>query len=240
MFGKSVKVKCVEAFIWIHIFLFEELLIKVLNMLKQYNIQDKVSRVTFTTNGFNLLKVIPYFKNVINYVNISMHHYNQEERNKIFKTNTPSNYDYKLMVDKLADIGIKTSSTCVTYKSIENFKKFMNIYISFCKEIGFVSVRFRDNVFWKDSQFDIYMNLALNDDQFEVIQCENTSDSKWCRLKMKDKFRVFFLHGVKDTSSVSKGIEYVIADDGKCYTDFYKKESIENYKLLIGKIYDIK
>lgn len=48
-------------------------LARVLIKLKDYNIKSKVLRVTMTTNGTNLIEVIPYMKDVIDYVNISVH-----------------------------------------------------------------------------------------------------------------------------------------------------------------------
>ena len=53
-------------------------------------------------------------------------------------------------------------------------------------------------------------------------------------------FRIFMLHGVLDTSILTKGIEYVIAQNGHGYCDFYMKTPIENYQYEIGKIYDYK
>lgn len=216
-----------------------KLLTTVLSMLKEYDIQSKVNRVTITTNGLNLLKVIPYFEGVINYVNISVHHYSHYDRENIFGCKVPSVMDYRIMVDRLNKINIKTSAVCVLYKSIDNFVIFMNNFINYCKHVGFISIRFRNDVFWEESEFNAYMNIALNDNNFTIIQNEDTLDSRWCRLRMDDGFRVFFLNGVKDTSIVVKGIEYVIADNGKSYVDFYKRESAKDYKFTIGKIYDI-
>lgn len=60
-----------------------------------------------------------------------------------------------------------------------------------------------------------------------------------CSKGSHDKFRVFFLKGVLDTSLLTKGIEYVIADDGICYCDFYKRTKMEDCRYEIGKIYDL-
>lgn len=57
-------------------------------------------------------------------------------------------------------------------------------------------------------------------------------------LNRKDKMRVFFLHGVLDTSIKTKGIEYVIDTDGHCYCDYYRRTKIEDYQYEVGKIYD--
>jgi len=217
-----------------------DLLRNVLSELYNFDIQSKVSRVTITTNGLNLLEVIPDFENVIDYVNISVHHYNKIERDNIFGCKSLSKIRYQKIIYYLKILNIPTSAICVIDQPIYNFKEFMYNFIDWCKEVGFISLRFRNDVFWKETKFDKYMDIALLDDNFKIIQNENTPDSRWCRLRMNDKFRVFFLHGVKDTSIVTKGIEYVIADDGKCYADFYKTVPIEDYKFKIGKIYDLK
>lgn len=221
-----------------------EFLRAVLIKLKQYDIRHKVSRVTMTTNGYNLEKLIPYLDGVVDYINISVHDYRKEERNDVFRFRD-NNYihekDYSRVTKELLNIGITCSAVAVLYKEINNFKEWMDGFIKWCKNNGFVSLRFRYNVFWKDgsSIFDRYMEQALSDSKnFQIITHENTNDSHWCRLRMNDKFRVFFLHGVLNTTEYTKGIEYVIHDDGKCYTDFYKKTPIEEYKYEIGKIYD--
>ena len=218
----------------------KDLLKSVLLKLKEYNIKSKVLRTTITTNGANLKDLIPYFEGVIDYVNISIHHYDKLKRDNIFKINTLSDNEYKNCIKGLNKIGITASAVCVIYKPIKNFKIFMDNFIKWCEDIGFISLRFRNDVFWKETEFDDYMNIALHDEQFTIINHENTTDSHWCRLRKYNKFRVFFLHGVKDTSILTKGIEYVIADDGKVYCDFYKQKPIEKYEYEIGKIYDLK
>lgn len=102
-------------------------------------------------------------------------------------------------------------------------------------------MRFRCDVFWTNSDiFDIYLIKAMNEvNKFNVINYENTTDSHWCRLRRKDGMRVFFLHGVLDTSVKTKGIEYVIDTDGHCYCDYYRKIKIEDYQYEVGKIYDM-
>lgn len=215
-----------------------EFLIAILNKLKEYDIKSKVLRTTMTTNGVNLDKVIPYLEGVIDYINISVHDYRLLIRNDIMGFDTTT-INYGKIVRKLSNIGIPCSVCAVIYKEIPNFKRWRDNFILFAKEAGFVALRFRCNVFWNDTDlFDKYLLESMNENQFQVITYENTTDSHWCRLRMEDKFRVFFLHGVLDTSILTKGIEYVIDDDGKCYCDYYKRTPIEEYKYEVGKIYD--
>ena len=216
-----------------------ELLAKVLMKLKQYDIKSKVLRTTVTTNGTNLKEVIPFMKGVIDYVNISIHDWRPFRREDILGF-CITGIQYKDMIKALNDIGITVSACAVIYRKLPNFAKWRDNFIDWAKEVGFISVRFRCDVFWEEPDiFDTYLVDSKNDtNQFDVIDYENTTDSHWCRLRRKDKMRVFFLHGVLDTSLKTKGIEYVIDDDGHCYCDYYKRTRIEDYEYEVGKIYD--
>ena len=184
-----------------------ELLAKVLIKLKQYDIKSRVLRTTITTNGTNLKEVIPFMKGVIDYVNISIHDWRPFRREDILGF-CITGIQYKDMIKALNDIGITVSACAVIYRKIPNFAKSTDNFIDWAKEVGFISVRFRCDVFWEESDvFDTYLIDSKKDtEQFDVIDYENTSDSHWCRLRRKDKMRVFFLHGVLDTSLKTKGI----------------------------------
>lgn len=216
-----------------------EFLIQVLNKLREYNIKSRVLRTTMTTNGINLNKVIPYLEGVIDYVNISIHNYYKDARVEIMGE-AFKEIDYNILVARLKEIGIDTSASAVIYKDIPNFNLWRDTFIFWVQINGFKALRFRCDVFWKDAEiFDNYLLSAKYDNRFDVITYEKTTDSHWLRLREKNTgFRVFFLHGVLDTSLLTKGIEYVIDDDGKCYCDYYKRTPIENYEYEIGKIYD--
>ena len=216
-----------------------EFLIQVLTKLREYNIKSRVLRTTMTTNGVNLDKVIPYLEGVIDYINISIHSHKCEERYEITGMKF-TEYDYFQLVQKLKAVGIDTSASAVIYKDIPNFNSWRDDFIFWARTNGFKAIRFRCDVFWKDAEiFDNYLLSAKYDNRFDVITYENTTDSHWLRLRDKETgFRVFFLHGVLDTSLLTKGIEYVIDDDGKCYCDYYKRIPIEKYEYEIGKIYD--
>lgn len=216
-----------------------DLLSLVLIKLRDFGIKDKVSRVTMTTNGTNLYQIpIELMRDVINYVNISVHDYRQKEREDIMQIHTPA-LAYKRIISKLNSVGITVSAVAVISKEIPNFSQWRDDFINWTHRLGFIAVRFRCDVFCKNSNcFDTYMLDSKNEEQFNVINYECTPDSHWCRLRRKDGMRVFFLHGVEDTTVHAKGIEYVIHTDGKCYCDFYKRTPIENYEYEIGKIYD--
>lgn len=212
----------------------------ILKQLKEFDVQNKVQRVTITTNGFRLKEVIPYFKDVINYVNISIHDYDLYERQKIMGFKTFTDQEYADRIRELKDIGITASAVAVVYKPIVNFRDWFDQFVAWCEEVGFIALRLRCDVFWnRKDLFDEYMVYGLEHKDYSMINHEITPDSHWCRLRRFDKFRVFFLHGVADTSFWTKGIEYVIADDGICYCDFYKNVKLDDYQYEVGKIYDL-
>lgn len=215
------------------------LLKEVLTLLKHYEIKDKVLRTTITTNGYNLSKLTPYFDGVIDYVNISVHDFDRDRRQRVMGCKTISAEEYTQMINNLKSIGINTSAIAVISEPIDKFSDWRDSFIEWAKARGFIGIRFRCDAFLLDkNNFAQYMNESLKDSKFTVITHENTPDSHWCRLRRYDGFRVFFLQGVLDTSVHTKGIEYVIADDGKLYCDFYKRTKIEDYQYEIGKIYD--
>lgn len=219
-----------------------ELIKRVLMELRINHIHDKVCRVTMTTNGCHLLDIVDDCVGVVDYINISVHDYRYSERRKILGKNAVWFDDkYKAVTNEYKVHGITCSAVSVIYKPIENFPKWRDSFINWCRDKGFISIRFRycldDN--FSNNEFDKYMlDTKTDTENFQTITYENTPDSHWCRLRAKDGFRVFFLHGVKDTTLYSKGIEYVIDNDGHCYCDYYKKTPIEKYDYKIGKIYD--
>lgn len=211
----------------------------ILEELKLANIKNKVQRVTLTTNGFNLVKIVPYLKGVVDYVNISIHDYDIVRRQDIMKAKTFTQEQYHGMTHYLKQLGITTSASAVIYKPIPDFKNWFDEFVDWCEDAGFIALRLRCDVFWPQRDlFDQYMQLAMNDKDYTVLTHEHTLDSHWCRLRKNDKFRVFFLKGVRDTSILTKGIEYVVDEDGISYCDFYKHTKVSDYKYEIGKIYD--
>lgn len=218
------------------------LFIDVMRQLREYRIQEKVCRVTLTTNGLHLKECARYMDDVVNYVNISVHDFDMERRRQIVQTNRTlfTDEDYRDVVDDLRDHGITASATAVIHKEIADFSQWRDQFIAWAKVQGFIALRFRCDVFWESDCFDRYLKETLMDEQFQVLVHEETPDSHWCRLRMADKFRVFFLHGVLDTSLHTKGIEYIIDTDGKCYCDYYRRTPIEDYVYPIGRIFDKK
>ena len=103
-----------------------DFLTRVLIKLKDYNIKSRVLRVTMTTNGTNLIKIIPYMEDVVDYVNISVHDWRLAQRKEIFGF-CLRDIDYQNMIKRLNNIGIIVSACAVIFKEIPNFKQWRDI-----------------------------------------------------------------------------------------------------------------
>ena len=217
---------------------------EILRQLRVNNIHDRTCRITMTTNGCNLLEIADDCYKVIDYINISIHDYRINERRSILGDKALlTDRDYYNIIKACNKNKIACSAVSVIYKPLDiKFSEWRDYFIDWAKARGFIGLRFRyctDDEIVKKVAFDDYMlETIIEQDIFKTITHEDTPDSHWCRLRRYDGFRVFFLHGVKDTTLFTKGIEYVVDNDGHCYCDYYKKTPIEKYEYEIGKIYD--
>ena len=216
-------------------------LIKALNSLRSFYLLERLNKITLTSNGFKLEDVIPALKGVVDYVNISIHHYDKETRDRIFGIKTPTDEEYKKIVLKLIDNGITPSAVAIIYKQYDDFEMFRDNMIEWAEEIGFSGVRFRKNVYWEDkSYFMEYINKTIKNSKYTYIEGRDTTNITWCTLKTKSDFLVYFVSGVPDTTKISLGTEFVINDDGIAYTDFDKKQKVSEYHLPLGMVFDRK
>lgn len=218
-----------------------EFLIKVLNKLRSFYLLPRLEKVTLTSNGLKLKEVAHALKGVVNYVNISIHHYDKIERDRIFGAKTFTDEEYKEMVLKLIDNNIQPSAVVIVYKEDKNFSEFRDRMIGWAEEIGFNGIRFRKNVYWDDKKlFMNYVNDTIKNGEYTYIEGRDTTYLTWCKLKNKTDFLVYFISGVEDTTQMSLGMEFVVNDDGIGYVDFNKKQRIADYPLPLGLTFDVK
>lgn len=220
-----------------------DLLRKVLRGLKQSRWLEKLNRVVMTTNGYNLDDVIEDLMGVVDYVNISTHHYDINERRKVFGTwRIPEDVQLRKMVLHLLTVGVRTSTVAVIYRPMDGFQKFVEEYIRWADVMGFESVRFRGDC--STGEFAPVFNQYIADvkasGKYTVIQDEHTNDSHWCRLVDEEGHFFFMLQGVQSTYECSRGIEYIISDDGLPYLDYYKQHPFRKNDLPVGYIFDRK
>jgi len=213
-----------------------ELLKKVLFKLRGSYLVSLASRITLSTNGFRLKEAIPYLKGIVNYVDISVHDIDKTKRDSIFNTNSPSDTEYKEITTELLKHEILTSSVFVVTE--EKDSDFIEKTIEWNNKNNFYSLRVRKNVFIEDSKcFEELVEDTHSNENTKIITKEDNPDSRWSIVSYNG-YLIYLLDGVEDTSKVSRGIEYVVHDDGLLYSDFGKKIPIENDDFPIGVVFD--
>lgn len=204
-----------------NILLFKEFLETILEY------KSDLGRIIVTSNGYNLDKCIDYMLDVINIMNISVHHYDYEKRKEIFKTSLiPSDEELRKIVKRFSDNNIKCTSVAVLNEEIKDFRSFYNNFVKWSKEIGFKDTRMRSNFIRNDKYMDDIINTKFDNEQ---IFNERGLITK---IINEDDYEVRILKGVDDLTKYVIGAELVIDDDGKCYIDYSKRYPIneENIK----------
>lgn len=196
---------------------FDILLLKeFLETILEY--KKDLGRIIVTSNGYNLGRCIDYMLNVINIINISVHHYDYEKRKEIFNTSLiPSDEELKRIVKIFTENNIKCTSVAVLNEEIKDFRKFLNEFVNWSKDIGFKDTRMRSNFIRNDKYMDDILNIKFDNEQIFnekglITKIINDND-----------YEVRILKGVDDLTKYVIGAELVIDDDGKCYIDYSKR-----------------
>ena len=115
---------------------------KLMNIVKKY--KSKIEKVVLTTNGFNLESCIPHLRDVVDIVNISIHHYDYLERQKVFGTSfIPNDDDLKRIIGVLKDNKITCTAVAVLSNRIDDFNTFYNNFLKWSINLGCKDVRMR-------------------------------------------------------------------------------------------------
>lgn len=206
-------------------------------MLHLKRFKNKTEKIVLTTNGFHLKQCLPYMYGIVDIVNISLHHYDEEIRkNEILQTKfVPSNEELKDLIAWGNSIGIKFTAVAVLYKKFENFNEFYTKFVDFAKSNGFNSVRFRCNCIEYNDYTDEVMSTKHENQVFEDLPSLKT-------IKINDNgFDVRIYKGIPDLTTMILGVELVIDDDGALYVDYNKRYQVTQEKIhLYNKIYLMK
>lgn len=199
-----------------------DLMIYVLGEIKKH--RDLFNTVVLTSNGTNIVDLATYMNGVVDIVNISVHHYDNDERKDCFglKRKDILTYDYYLnIVRALKTEGIKVSAVSVLYKELNiSFEEFIENFVKWCKSLGFDDLRIRSNFYSED---DFFVNY-LNNEKMKGI----TTVAKGLTTKKfsYNGFEITMLMGVESLIGHVIGVEAVVDDDGLAYLDYGKKYPI--------------
>ena len=119
-------------------------LTKVL-MLIGYH-KDKFKKVVFTTNGIKLKECAknPIFTEVVDFVNISRHHYEDSENDKVMQTRSITFEDVKEISEILSLKGIPLNINCVIQEVKNEYSvNFIGEFIQKCRANYVNSITFR-------------------------------------------------------------------------------------------------
>jgi len=200
-----------------------EVFSKLMDVISNY--KSRAQKVVLTTNWFKLKTCLQYMKNVVDIVNISVHHYDYETRKQIFWTSLiPDNNDLKSIIKSLKDDNITCTAVAVLYQNIENFKEFYNNFMSWAIDLGFKDIRMRSNFCANDKFIDDIIDTKFEVDDVNVLNGLTTKI-------ITDKntgFETYVLKGVEDLTDYVIWAELVVDDDGKCYIDYNKRYAVND------------
>jgi pyruvate-formate lyase-activating enzyme len=198
------------------------LMIYVLGEIKKH--RDLFNTVVLTSNGTHIIDLASCMNGVVDIVNISVHHYDEEKRKECFgiKRKNILTYEYySNIVRVLKTEGIKVTAVSVLYKELDMpFKEFIGNFTEWCKCLGFNDLRIRSNFYSKDSFFLNY----LNDEN--IIGFTNVAKGLVTKKLSHNKFEITMLMGVESLIGHVIGVEAVVDDDGLAYLDYGKKYPI--------------
>lgn len=203
---------------------------KIMVHLKE--IKHRFNKIVLTSNGENLSNLAYDIKGVVDFVNVSVHHYDFEARYYAF--GCPDKYltesMYQAINDVLHECGIKVTAVAVLYKELnETFVSFLRKLSNWCTKMHFDDIRIRSNFYKKDDFFTRY----LNDNTFggEIIRAEGLN-SKVITVKTR---QILLLQGVPSLIGHVVGVEAVVDDNGLPYIDYGKEHPFE--KRYIDHVY---
>lgn len=203
---------------------------KFLNIIAPY--KKYFNKVVMTTNGFHLKELTPYMKDIIDIVNISIHHYDYNERMDIFGTRfIPNNDELKTLIANLKDNNITVTAVTVLYKEYDNdFRKFFDNFTFWAKDLGFKDVRMRSNFYSNDPWIDkILYDIHIEEESLNSVNALTTKIIK----DKRNGYETRILKGVESILKYVIGPELVIDDDGMIYVDYNKKYSIDEKTINI-------
>lgn len=202
---------------------------QILEAVKMYSFK----KVVLTTNGINLRDRLPLIKGVVNHINISRHHYRDDENNVAFGSKFQlSTEQLRGTITQCNKKGIDITLNCVLTKYGE--KEFLDNMIKFAKNVGATSITFRKDI--------KHNSLKMPErDLFSEYQNIDTSECPVCRSEtiMVRGIYVTFKTSVKEPSDTLENYEYIIQQNGDLTTDWdgakLVKESKNDYLRSLGR-----
>ena len=185
----------------------------VLDVVSKY--RSRYTKVVLTSNGTKLKEHLYKIVGTVDHINLSVHHYNDEQNRKIFKgTYSLSSKDHSDIIDSFGAEGIDVSLSCVI--DDDTTKKFIDKYIDYAKDIGARSIRFR-----KVNGDNIPVKVESDFEKYKVVW---TGSCPVCvsRKRIIKGLDVYWKTSVIEPDTVTNGriFELIFNPDGYVYSDW--------------------
>ncbi len=196
-----------------------------------YHKFKNIKKVVFTTNGTNLkeLSKNSWFTSVVDYVNISKHHYNDEENNEIFKGQLINWEEIKEISSELGNYGIPTNINCVLSDSIEKRypNNFVPIFVNTARYNYINSITFRKDYDDGDNIHHLEKLLVKHKEDNHCPVCRKTH-------YIIDGMNIYFTSSVFEPNKILKNnlYEIILQPNGKLTMDWAGKNELSTMQVI--------
>ncbi len=187
-------------------------------------------KVVLTTNGSKLIELKDYISTFVNHINISRHHYDDDENSIIFKGDNKSSYksltslDLSKIVIEYNKLGIDISLNCYIDNSGRYDSLFIENYIMWARSIGITHIKFRLNS---------SLGLEKSDVEKEFSSYKYMSDDKCdvCRsaVMLIAGCTITWHNSVNEPVERTDKIYELVYKESNLYLDWSKKKPLLNY-----------
>lgn len=176
----------------------------------------KINKVVLTTNGVRLKEHLKDVCSVVDHINISRHHYDDDENCKIYKTlSVPSSIDVFSLVSSVHSFSdVDICFNCVVSPNVS--VNFCHRFINYARAIGVKAVSFRiyHNSMGECEAEKFFVNEYGSEDVSTCPVCRTV------RMKVKD-FCVNWKYSVLEPTKHWNGVyELIIQPDGRLTADW--------------------
>lgn len=158
---------------------------ETLTIISKAKKKGKIQKVVLTTNGVNLLETADLMKNVVDHVNISRHHFNEDDNQKIFGTkHIPTFQTLPEITKKLNSFGIDVNFNCVLTDETKKWNEnHLYNFIVMAQGCGVSSISFRN-------QYDDFKASELQEEVEKSYKARTEQSCPVCFTK------VFLINGM--------------------------------------------